>query len=167
MNQRPLNPPSLSRYNKGQYYEQQARSFLEQQGLLFVSANYRCRQGEIDLIMREHQTLVFVEVRYRAQTSHGGAAASVTRNIPTSGRIANGATVERVESGTCCGMAGTFGLKHGPLGYDLANAVGEPLFQSMREAKPDAIISESSVCAMHLAEGTGMAVYHPLELLGH
>ena len=78
MNQRPLNPPSLSRYSKGQYYEQQARSFLEQQGLLFVSANYRCRQGEIDLIMREHQTLVFVEVRYRASRDYGGALASVT-----------------------------------------------------------------------------------------
>jgi putative endonuclease len=78
MNQRPLNPPSLSRYNKGQYYEQQARSFLEQQGLLFVSANYRCRQGEIDLIMREHQTLVFVEVRYRASRDYGGALSSVT-----------------------------------------------------------------------------------------
>lgn len=78
---------------------------------------------------------------------------------------ARGAIIERVESGTCCGMAGTFGLKHGPLGYDLANAVGEPLFGAMRDAKPDAIISESSVCAMHLAEGTGIAVYHPLELL--
>jgi len=78
MNQRPLNPPSLSRYSKGQYYEQQARCFLEQQGLLFVSANYRCRQGEIDLIMREHQTLVFVEVRYRASRDYGGALSSVT-----------------------------------------------------------------------------------------
>ena len=78
MNQRSLNPPSLSRYNKGQYYEQQARCFLEQQGLLFVSANYRCRQGEIDLIMREHQTLVFVEVRYRASRDYGGALSSVT-----------------------------------------------------------------------------------------
>lgn len=78
-----------------------------------------------------------------------------------------GAAVERVESGTCCGMAGTFGLKHGPLGYDLANAVGEPLFESMRAARPDAILTESSVCAMHLAEGTGLRVLHPLELLDH
>ena len=78
MSQRPLNPPSLSRYSKGQYYEHQARSFLEQQGLLFVSANYRCRQGEIDLIMREHQTLVFIEVRYRASRDYGGALSSVT-----------------------------------------------------------------------------------------
>lgn len=78
MSRPPLNPPSLSRQSKGQYYEQQARRFLEQQGLLFVSANYRCRQGEIDLIMREHQTLVFVEVRYRASRDYGGALSSVT-----------------------------------------------------------------------------------------
>ena len=79
MNQPLLNPPSLSRYNKGQYYEQQARQLSRATaGLLFVSANYRCRQGEIDLIMREHQTLVFVEVRYRASRDYSGALSSVT-----------------------------------------------------------------------------------------
>jgi putative endonuclease len=72
------NPQPLSRCSKGQYYEQQARCFLEQQGLFFVCANYRCRQGEIDLIMQEHETLVFVEVRYRASRDYGGALASVT-----------------------------------------------------------------------------------------
>ncbi len=76
-----------------------------------------------------------------------------------------GAEVIRVETGTCCGMAGTFGLKTGPLGYELANAVGEPLFERFKAAEIEAIISESSVCAMHLREGTGLPVYHPLELL--
>jgi putative endonuclease len=74
----PHNPLPLSRRNKGQLYEQQARCFLEQQGLQFVCANYLCRQGEIDLIMREQQTLVFVEVRFRASRNYGGALASVT-----------------------------------------------------------------------------------------
>ena len=46
--------------------------------LLFVCANYHCRQGELDLIMREQQTLVFVEVRYRASRNYGGALSSVT-----------------------------------------------------------------------------------------
>lgn len=78
MPQQPRPPLPLNRRSKGQYYEQQARYFLEQQGLLFVQANYRCRQGEIDLIMREHQTLVFVEVRYRASRDYGGALSSVT-----------------------------------------------------------------------------------------
>ncbi len=44
-----------------------------------MTRNYRCRGGEIDLIMRQGETLVFVEVRYRAHATHGGAASSVTR----------------------------------------------------------------------------------------
>ena len=73
-----------------------------------------------------------------------------------------------VESGTCCGMAGTFGLKRGMLGYDLAQAVGEPLFEAFAESEPEQIVTESSVCGIHLREGTGKEVCHPLELLpGH
>ena len=77
-----------------------------------------------------------------------------------------GGEIQFIETGTCCGMAGTFGLKHGPLGYDLANAVGEPLFEQFKAADIEAIITESSVCAIHLAEGTGKKLLHPLELLG-
>ncbi|HHQ4928450.1 TPA: YraN family protein [Aeromonas hydrophila] len=71
-----LFPPAPS---KGQHFEQLAEYWLQARGLQPVTRNYRCRGGEIDLIMRQGETLVFVEVRYRAQTSHGGAAASVTR----------------------------------------------------------------------------------------
>ncbi len=45
-----------------------------------MESNYRCRHGEIDLIMRDGDTLVFVEVRYRRNRDYGGAAASVGRN---------------------------------------------------------------------------------------
>lgn len=76
-----------------------------------------------------------------------------------------GGEIHLIETGTCCGMAGTFGLKHGPLGYDLANAVGEPLFALFKNSGVDTIITESSVCAIHLADGTGLPVQHPLELL--
>lgn len=76
-----------------------------------------------------------------------------------------GAEVKLVETGTCCGMAGTFGLKVGPLGYDLSQAVGEPLFEAFREAEVEVIVTESSVCGIHLAEGTGLEIRHPLELL--
>ena len=75
-----------------------------------------------------------------------------------------GAQVELIESGTCCGMAGTFGLKKGMLGTALAQAVGEPLFAAFKESRVDAIVTESSVCRMHLEEGTGMPVFHPLEI---
>jgi len=62
----------------GQQAEQQALNFLQQQGLKLVARNYRCRQGEIDLIMNDQQTLVFVEVRYRKTQHYGSSAESVT-----------------------------------------------------------------------------------------
>lgn len=72
-------PGQLSRKHTGDAWELQARRWLESKGLRFIAANVRARGGEIDLIMKEGQVTVFVEVRYR-QTSHfGGAAASVTR----------------------------------------------------------------------------------------
>ncbi len=58
--------------------EEHARIYLEQQGLRLVAQNYRCRQGEIDLIMRDGATLVFIEVRYRKSTGFGSPAESVT-----------------------------------------------------------------------------------------
>jgi len=61
-------------------------------------------------------------------------------------------------------MGGTFGLKAGPLGYDLSCAVGEPLFAAFESSGVEAIVTESSVCGIHLAEGTGIPVLHPLEL---
>lgn len=62
----------------GQFYEQQALVYLQQQGLELVQQNYSCRFGEIDLVMREQQTLVFVEVKFRRSKHFGGAAAAVT-----------------------------------------------------------------------------------------
>jgi len=76
-----------------------------------------------------------------------------------------GFNVQIVETGTCCGMAGTFGLKQGPLGYDLSTTVGQPLFDLFKEAEVNAIITESSVCKMQLEDGTGLKVVHPLELI--
>lgn len=76
-----------------------------------------------------------------------------------------GLDVEIVETGTCCGMGGTFGLKAGPLGYQLSEAVGGPLFELFQNRGVDAIVTESSVCKLQLRDGTGLPVYHPLELL--
>lgn len=52
---------------------------LQQQGLTLIQRNYQCRMGEIDLIMKHHDTLVFVEVRYRKNNHFGGALESITR----------------------------------------------------------------------------------------
>jgi putative endonuclease len=62
----------------GQNGEDEALTYLQRQGLALVDRNVRCKTGEIDLIMRHGETLVFVEVRKRADKRHGGAAASVT-----------------------------------------------------------------------------------------
>ena len=58
--------------------ERCAEEFLKQHGLVLVQRNYRCRFGEIDLIMRDRSALVFVEVRMRASEFFGGAASSIT-----------------------------------------------------------------------------------------
>ncbi len=62
----------------GQTAEARAEAFLKTQGLTLVARNWRCRFGEIDLVMRDGPTLVFVEVRLRSRSDFGGAAASVT-----------------------------------------------------------------------------------------
>lgn len=56
-----------------------AQRYLESRGLKTVERNYRCRGGEIDLIMRDERALVFVEVRLRRHRGFGSAAESVTR----------------------------------------------------------------------------------------
>lgn len=63
---------------KGEEAERTAADHLEARGLKLVARNYRCRGGEIDLILRDGASLVFVEVRERAGAAFGGAAASIT-----------------------------------------------------------------------------------------
>lgn len=62
----------------GLFMETKALRFLKHQGLKLIKRNFRSKQGEIDLIMMDHETLVFIEVRYRNNDSHGDALASVT-----------------------------------------------------------------------------------------
>ena len=63
---------------KGGEAERYAETFLLHQHLRLLERNYRCRFGEIDLIMRDGEMLVFVEVRLRTSSVFGGAAASIT-----------------------------------------------------------------------------------------
>ena len=62
----------------GQSAEARAEAFLQTRGLKLLARNWRCRFGEIDLVMQDGATLVFVEVRLRSRSDFGGAAASVT-----------------------------------------------------------------------------------------
>lgn len=63
---------------KGNAAEQAAADYLAARGLRLVARNWRCKGGEIDLVMRDGGTLVFVEVRARGSMGFGGAAASIT-----------------------------------------------------------------------------------------
>ncbi len=83
-----------SRRGRGAQVEALARAYLERQGLRAVAANANYRFGELDLVMLEGDTLLFIEVRYRrgaaaknhaaksgaAKSDFGGAAASVDAN---------------------------------------------------------------------------------------
>ena len=61
----------------GRDAEELAERYLSRHGLMPVMRNYRCRRGEIDLVMRDADTLVFVEVRRRTSHAFGGGVASV------------------------------------------------------------------------------------------
>lgn len=63
---------------RGKAAEDQAQKYLIEQGLKPVCRNYRCKQGELDLIMTDRQTLVIVEVRFRKTDRYGSAVESVT-----------------------------------------------------------------------------------------
>jgi putative endonuclease len=70
--------PPTAKQQEGQSGEDQALAHLQQQGLMLIMRNFRCKTGEIDLIMRDQQTLVFVEVRKRAPGSLVSAVDSIT-----------------------------------------------------------------------------------------
>lgn len=61
----------------GAAWELVARKYLETAGLRLLAANQRYRMGELDLVMRDGDVVVFVEVRYRRSSRFGGSAASV------------------------------------------------------------------------------------------
>ena len=67
----------LDRRARGDAVESSALDHLQRQGLRLVARNAQARGGELDLVMLDAETLVFVEVRYRAGSAFGGGAASV------------------------------------------------------------------------------------------
>jgi len=63
---------------RGKQFERLAGQHLKQRGLSLLATNYHTRFGEIDIIARDGDCLVFVEVRFRADVSHGSPVATVT-----------------------------------------------------------------------------------------
>ena len=73
----PATTDGIDRSDIGARVERAAAALLQQHGLIAVAANARYRDGELDLVMRDGATVVFVEVRHRRSAGHGGGAASV------------------------------------------------------------------------------------------
>lgn len=65
---------------KGQATESFAQHYLMQQGLVLIDKNVHCRQGEVDLIMKDQQTYVFVEVKFRKNNNFGGAISAIPKS---------------------------------------------------------------------------------------
>lgn len=69
--------PQTPQQRSGKQHEDMACAHLRRHGLRLLTRNYHCRRGEIDLVMLDKQSLVFVEVRYRRQARYGSASESV------------------------------------------------------------------------------------------
>lgn len=69
----------INRAALGQAAEQLACTYLQHNGLILLQRNYRCRRGELDLVMRQDDTTVFVEVRYRRPSAFADGIASIDR----------------------------------------------------------------------------------------
>lgn len=68
----------MNQRETGTIYEQKALDYLLEQGCRLVQKNYRCPRGEIDLIVRDSDYLVFVEVKYRRGSGRGNPLEAVT-----------------------------------------------------------------------------------------
>ena len=69
--------PERSSAQSGKDAELHALNYLQQQGLRLLAQNWLCKRGELDLVMLDGDTVVFVEVRYRKHAAWGGALESV------------------------------------------------------------------------------------------
>lgn len=73
-----LSHSSLRGRKSGTLWEKTAESFLRAQGLKLLQRNFYSRFGEIDLVMKDEHTIVFIEVKYRKNNHHGSGAEAVT-----------------------------------------------------------------------------------------
>lgn len=73
-----LKHPSPGNRKSGAHWEKTAETYLLTRGLVLLQRNFSSRFGEIDLIMEDEKTLVFVEVKYRKSNHHGSGADAVT-----------------------------------------------------------------------------------------
>ncbi|MEA1872321.1 MAG: YraN family protein [Chloroflexota bacterium] len=70
----------MNRQEVGKIGEKLAQKFLKKRGYLICETNFRCREGEIDIIAQQKDCLVFVEVRTKSNLDFGTPEESITRN---------------------------------------------------------------------------------------
>lgn len=70
----------MTKKRQGDLAEDQVRHYLERQGLIWQCSQFRCKQGEIDLIMHDRETLVFIEVRYRHDVGCGQSIETISKS---------------------------------------------------------------------------------------
>jgi putative endonuclease len=93
---------------QGERGEKAARYWLESRGLTFVAANFRCRFGELDLIMLDQGCITVIEVRYRCNPGFGGPLMSVSK-----------AKQQRLAKAAQCFMQQQKRLRSLPLRFDV------------------------------------------------
>jgi len=79
-------------------------------------------------------------------------------------RLVPGITVKNIED-SCCGIAGTFGMKS--KNYDLSMMIGKKLFEEIKKAGVEKMVSSCGACKMQIEQGTDIEVIHPLTILKH
>jgi len=70
----------INSQHSGQQAEQKAKIYLQSSGLQLLEQNYRCFHGEIDLVMRDQEDIVFIEVRSRKRMDYGYPAETVNKS---------------------------------------------------------------------------------------
>lgn len=67
----------VNKRSVGTFYEERACEFLQEQGIIILKRNFRCKQGEIDIIGKDGNCIVFFEVKYRSCDNYGHALLAV------------------------------------------------------------------------------------------
>ena len=113
--------PPIDRRARGAAVESAALAWLTAQGLALVARNASSKVGEIELVLRDGATVVFVEVRYRAHVGYGGGAASVDAGKRR--RLVRAAQVFLQRHPA---------LAHSPCRFDVVDATGDPRAPELR-----------------------------------
>ena len=104
-----------ARRARGDVAEAAALAMLQDHGLQLLARNASSRGGELDLVMRDGATVVFVEVRYRATRRFGGGAASV-----------DAGKRRRLVHAARAFLAGHPQMADAPCRFDVVDADGDP-----------------------------------------